>query len=228
MDPVKNPIFCLKWPWYLPSSQKPNQDNKDPNVCEPRTPFLFKPMQFIGSMAVNLLNSSLKSPIIAQNHALFNGFLRQKGREEKNGLSAEGQGEAELRALAMALARGKEATVIEFYSPKCRLCHSLLNLVLEMENRNGDWLSIVMADAENEKWLPEIASRLLRLPRSLDISLALFLLLHFDIKYVPCFVLLDKYGTAIAKTGVPTSRLHVVAGFSHLLRIKCPPTKNVP
>ncbi|XP_011624982.1 uncharacterized protein LOC18438295 [Amborella trichopoda] len=208
MDPVKNPIFCLKWPWYLPSSQKPNQDNKDPNVCEPRTPFLFKPMQFIGSMAVNLLNSSLKSPIIAQNHALFNGFLRQKGREEKNGLSAEGQGEAELRALAMALARGKEATVIEFYSPKCRLCHSLLNLVLEMENRNGDWLSIVMADAENEKWLPE--------------------LLHFDIKYVPCFVLLDKYGTAIAKTGVPTSRLHVVAGFSHLLRIKCPPTKNVP
>lgn len=47
-------------------------------------------------------------------------------------------------------------------------------------------------------------------------------LLHYDIKYVPCFVLLDKHGRALAKTGVPTSRLHVIAGLSHLLKLKQP------
>lgn len=47
-------------------------------------------------------------------------------------------------------------------------------------------------------------------------------LLHYDIKYVPCFVLLDKNGKAIAKTGVPTSRQHVIAGLYHLLKLKRP------
>ena len=55
-----------------------------------------------------------------------------------------------------ALATGKEATVIEFYSPKCRLFNSLVDIVSEVEGRNLDWLNIVMADAENEKWLPEV------------------------------------------------------------------------
>lgn len=117
-------------------------------------------------------------------------------------MSPEEQGEAEQRAFAAALASGKEATVLEFYSPKCRLCNSLLSFVMEVENRNSDWLNIVMADAENDKWLPE--------------------LLHYDIKYVPCFVLMDKYGRALAKTGVPNSRLHVIAGISHLLKMKRP------
>lgn len=118
----------------------------------------------------------------------------------KKGLTPEEQAEAEQRALAMALASGKEATVVEFYSPNCGLCNSLLGFVMEVENRNSNWLNIVMADAENEKWLPE--------------------LLHYDIKYVPCFVILDKHGRALAKTGVPSSRLHVVAGISHLLKLK--------
>lgn len=117
-------------------------------------------------------------------------------------LSSEEQGEAEQRALASALASGKEATVVEFYSPKCRLCNSLLNLVLELEKRNSEYVNIVMADAENEKWLPE--------------------LLYYDIRYVPCFVLLDNHGRALAKTGIPSSRLHVVAGLSHLLNMKRP------
>lgn len=47
-------------------------------------------------------------------------------------------------------------------------------------------------------------------------------LLYYDIKYVPCFVLLDKHGRALAKTGVPSSRLHVVAGVGHLLKMKRP------
>lgn len=51
-------------------------------------------------------------------------------------------------------------------------------------------------------------------------------LLHYDINYVPCFVLLDKDGKALAKTGVPSSRLHVVAGISHLLKMKRPLKKN--
>ena len=51
-------------------------------------------------------------------------------------------------------------------------------------------------------------------------------LLHYDIRYVPCFVLLDKNGRALAKTGVPSSRLHVVAGLSHLLKLKRPQNNN--
>ncbi|KAG6409898.1 hypothetical protein SASPL_127940 [Salvia splendens] len=96
----------------------------------------------------------------------------------------------------------RDATLLEFYSPKCRLCNSLRPFVTEIENRNSDWFNIVMADAENDMWLPE--------------------LLHYDIKYVPCFVLVDKHGNALAKTGIPNSRLHVVAGVSHLLKMRRP------
>ncbi|MCI14387.1 thiol:disulfide interchange protein txlA-like protein, partial [Trifolium medium] len=62
----------------------------------------------------------------------------------------------EQRAFAAALASNKEATLLEFYSPKCRLCNSLLTFVLEMEKRNSHWLNVVMADAENQMWLPEV------------------------------------------------------------------------
>ncbi|KMZ72834.1 hypothetical protein ZOSMA_15G01740 [Zostera marina] len=110
------------------------------------------------------------------------------------------QGEAEQRALASALASGKDATVLEFYSPKCRLCISLVNLVRNLEKKNSDWVNFVLADSENPTWLPE--------------------LIQYDIKYVPCFVLLDKQGRALCKTGVPKSRLHVIAGLSHLLQLK--------
>ncbi|EFJ06333.1 hypothetical protein SELMODRAFT_48885, partial [Selaginella moellendorffii] len=112
-------------------------------------------------------------------------------------LSQEEQGEAEQRALALALSSRKKAVILEFYSPKCTLCKSLLDLVLEVERKNQDWLGIVMADVDNKKWLPEV--------------------LYYDIKYVPCFVLLDSRGRALAKTGVPYSRLHVVTGLSYLL-----------
>lgn len=39
----------------------------------------------------------------------------------------------------------------------------------------------------------------------------------YEINYVPCFVLLDLQGTALAKTGVPYSRVHVLKGLSYLL-----------
>lgn len=41
--------------------------------------------------------------------------------------------------------------------------------------------------------------------------------LLYDITYVPCFVLLDSQGNALAKTGVPHSRLHVLRGLSYML-----------
>ncbi|XP_057470335.1 thioredoxin-like protein HCF164, chloroplastic [Actinidia eriantha] len=190
----KHPLFCLKWPWDA------HQNPRNPNTCNFETPWLFKSLQTIGSMAFDFANSISKSP----NQPIIG--TKTGAKTAKKRLSPEEQGEAEQRALASALASGKEATVIEFYSPKCGLCNSLLKFVMEVENRNSEWLNIVMVDAENEKWLPE--------------------LLHYDIRYVPCFVILDKYGRALAKTGVPNSRLHVVAGVSHLLKMKRPKKKN--
>ncbi|XP_057973335.1 uncharacterized protein LOC131161531 [Malania oleifera] len=200
----KHPVFCLKWPWDMrQGSINPSRSN----LCTLDDPWLFKSLQNITSIVCNFLSSGSQSSL-----SLIKTFkpfqlpveINQNNifKTKKRILTPAEQGEAEHRALASALASGKEATLIEFYSPKCRLCNSLLHFVLEIERGNSDWLNIVMADAENEKWLPE--------------------LLHYDIRYVPCFVLLDKYGRALAKTGIPSSRRHVIAGLSHLLKMKRP------
>lgn len=185
----KHPLFCLKWPWDVH-----HQYPKTPNSCNYETPWLFKSIQNLGSLALNFVNSKSPSP-----QSNTPGSLTSV---KKKSLSPQEQGDLELRALACALASGKDATVIEFYSPKCSLCNSMIDFVSHVENKNSNWLNIVMADAENDQWLPE--------------------LLHYDIKYVPCFVILDKHGNALAKTGVPSSRLHVVAGVSHLLKTRRP------
>ncbi|KAL8250660.1 hypothetical protein R6Q59_034353 [Mikania micrantha] len=186
----KQPLFCLKWPW---DAQSNADSNKTPNSCSSGPPWIFKSFQTITSLALTLIDSVSKPQ--------FSSGI-SKSTTKTKGLSGEEQGELEQRALACALANGKDATMIEFYSPKCSLCNSMVDFVGHVEGNNADWLNIVMADAENDKWLPE--------------------LLHYDIKYVPCFVLLDKHGNALAKTGVPNSRLHVVAGISHLLKLKRP------
>ncbi|RZC55647.1 hypothetical protein C5167_014493 [Papaver somniferum] len=202
----KHPIFCLKRPWDKNNHQNP----KSP--CNLETPWLFKSIHNVGLFAFNFLDSALKtldSPNkqLNPNQPLIDVGMKWKSPKPTNKkLSPAEQGEAENRALALALSSGKYATVMEFYSPKCRLCNSLLDFVMEIESRNSDWLNIVMADAENEKWLPE--------------------LLHYDVRYVPCFVLLDKDGRALAKTGVPTSRMHVVAGLSYLIKMKQPQKKQ--
>lgn len=72
-------------------------------------------------------------------------------------LSPEEQGDAEERALALALASRQRATLLEFYSPRCTLCKSLMKVVQEIEQRDSSWLRIVMADVENKKWLPEVS-----------------------------------------------------------------------
>jgi len=79
-----------------------------------------------------------------------------KQKKEFRRLSAEEQGDAEERALAIALAGRQKATLLEFYSPRCTLCQSLLRVIEDVERREGDWLRIVMADVENKKWLPEV------------------------------------------------------------------------
>ncbi|KAJ7537700.1 hypothetical protein O6H91_11G017900 [Diphasiastrum complanatum] len=119
----------------------------------------------------------------------------------------EDQGEAEERAFALALASRKRAILLEFYSQKCTLCQSLLKLVMNIEKKNQDWLAIVMADVDNKRWLPEV--------------------MYYGIKYVPCFVLLDSCGKALAKTGVPHSRQHVIQGLSYFLESMRPFKKRV-
>ncbi|XP_073031820.1 thioredoxin-like protein HCF164, chloroplastic [Primulina eburnea] len=195
-SPPKHPLFCLKWPWDN-RQQENNTQISNKSTCSVESPWLFNSLKNLGTFAFNLINSAVL-PVTNNNPFRLSTSIGQNRKV----LSPEDQGEAEQRAFAAALASGKEATVLEFYSPKCSLCNSLLNFVIEVENRNTDWLNIVMADAENDKWLPE--------------------LLHYDIKYVPCFVLLDEHGNALAKTGVPNSRYHVIAGVSHLLKMKRP------
>ncbi|XP_014512469.1 uncharacterized protein LOC106771083 isoform X1 [Vigna radiata var. radiata] len=176
-NPKPKQMFCLKWPW------NETNPNSSPSPCKFEGPWPLKSLQNLGLIAFNFASSV-------------------SGWKKKTTLT---QSEAEQRAFASALASAKEATLVEFYSPKCRLCNSLLKFVSEVETRNSHWLNIVMADAENPNWLPE--------------------LLHYDVSYVPCFVLLDHNGKALAKTGVPSSRLHVIAGISHLLKMKRPQQK---
>ncbi|XP_065859832.1 uncharacterized protein [Euphorbia lathyris] len=151
----KQPLFCLKWPWDV------QQGPRNPNLCTFEGPWIFKSLQTLGSIAFNSLNSISKSSNywISPFNPIQSGPRSTQGNSLKSQmkvLTPELQGEAEQRAFASALANGKDATILEFYSPKCRLCNSLLDFVLEMENRNSSWLNIVMADAENEKWLPEV------------------------------------------------------------------------
>ncbi|KAJ3675577.1 hypothetical protein LUZ60_004619 [Juncus effusus] len=184
MAASKPSLICWKWPF---------SPNPEPNSTSCDDSWLFTSLKTLGSLAQGLL--------IADPPAASASISGRAAASRPSRISAD-RGEAEQWAFAAALSSGKEATLLEFYSPKCSLCNSLLDLVSELEKRNSDQVNFVLADAENEKWLPE--------------------LLHYDIRYVPCFVLLDKQGRALAKTGVPSSRLHVIAGLHHLLKLKQP------
>lgn len=100
-------------------------------------------------------------PLVQQFTPKVQGVLLTLGQMEKkeeagSSLSKEEPGELEQRALAQALARRKPATILEFYSPRCKLCRSLMPVVAEVESRHEDWLHVVMADVENKRWLPEV------------------------------------------------------------------------
>lgn len=140
-----SPLICWKWPF----SPNPNPNPSLASCGDPRDlPWLFKSLKTLGSLAQGLL---IADPLSSSSVSV--GVKASPQR-----LRAAAQGEAEQRALAAALKSGKEATVLEFYSPKCRLCNSLLGLVLDLERKNEDWVSFVFADAENEQWLPEVCN----------------------------------------------------------------------
>lgn len=146
----KHPMFCLKWPW---DTAIPNQNGPQNPVtpCTLETPWLFKSFQNLTSLAFGFIHNMPKSP----NFPVGIPTLKLPPATNKK-LSPEEQSEAEQRAFAAALASVKEATVLEFYSPACQLCNSLLTFVTEVEKRNSDWLNIVYADATNDQWLPEV------------------------------------------------------------------------
>lgn len=177
--------ICVKWAW---------EKKEEGKGCRLEIPWLFQGFGNVGRI--------IKGFII---HHRPHSYATSNNKIKK--LQRSAPDDAEERALALALTTKKEATLIQFYSPKCRLCASLAKVVMEVEARNAEWLNIVMVDVDNRAWLPEV--------------------LHYDIKYVPCFVLLDTYGTALAKTGTPASRSHVLTGLSYLLESMQPIRKAI-
>ncbi|TKW01436.1 hypothetical protein SEVIR_8G180300v4 [Setaria viridis] len=192
------PLVCFKWPWGPNPTPSPDPG---PSPCgDLELPWLFKSIRTLAQGLV--IAGDLPSPP-ASAASGGGGTRRRRGWGSPGAAQVEAdRGDTEQRALAAALASGRPATVLEFYSPRCRLCASLQGFVRELEEQAGGSAGFVLADAEDDRWMPE--------------------LLHYDIRYVPCFVLLDKHGRALAKTGVPTSRQHVIAGLHHLLKIEQP------
>lgn len=177
--------ICVKWAW---------EKKEEGKGCRLEIPWLFQGFGNVGRIIKGFITHDRP-----HSYATSNNKIKKLQRSAPD--------DAEERALALALTTKKEATLIQFYSPKCRLCASLAKVVMEVEARNAEWLNIVMVDVENRAWLPEV--------------------LHYDIKYVPCFVLLDTYGTALAKTGTPASRSHVLTGLSYLLESMQPIRKEI-
>ncbi|GJN04469.1 hypothetical protein PR202_ga22019 [Eleusine coracana subsp. coracana] len=187
--PKPPPLICFKWPW------SPNPQPSTSPCGDLELPWLFKSIR---TLAQGLL---IAGDLPASASVGSGRGIRGQRRHTGPAAVEVDRGDAEQRTLAAALASGRPATVLEFYSPRCRLCASLQGLVRKLEDgAGGSAATFVLADAEDDRWLPE--------------------LLHYDIRYVPCFVLLDKRGRALAKTGVPTSRQHVIAGLHHLLQIE--------
>ncbi|KAF0933146.1 hypothetical protein E2562_014136 [Oryza meyeriana var. granulata] len=84
------------------------------------------------------------------------GGARTRRSRWRPGLAAEADcGEVEQRALTAALASKRDATVLGFYWPRCRLCASLQGLVCELEDGANGRVSFVLVDAEDDRWLPE-------------------------------------------------------------------------
>ena len=188
------PFVCFKWPWGPSLNGSPSAS---PSPCgDLERPWLFKSISTVAqglAIAGDIPSASTGS----------GGHGARLWKRHPGTAPVEAyRGDAEQRALAAALVSARATTVLEFYSPRCRLCSSLQGLVRELEDGGNASASFVFADAEDDRWLPE--------------------LLHYDVRYVPCFVLLDKNGRALAKTGVPTSRQHVIAGLHHLLNMKQP------
>jgi len=145
------PLVCFKWPW----SPNPNPTpSPSPSPCgELELPWLFKSIRTLAQGL--LIAGDLPSP--ASSSAGGGLWGRQRRSTGAAAVVEADRGDAEQRALAAALATGTPATVLEFYSPRCRLCASLQGLVRELEDGAGGSASFVLADAEDDRWLPEVS-----------------------------------------------------------------------
>ncbi|CAO2142208.1 unnamed protein product, partial [Urochloa humidicola] len=142
------PFVCLKWPW------NPNPEpSPSPSPCgDLELPWLFKSIRTLAQGLV--IAGDLPSPPASASGG--GGGRKRRGWGSGGAAQVEAdRGDAEQRALAAALAGGRPATVLEFYSPRCRLCGSLQELVRELEEQAGGSAGFVLADAEDDRWLPE-------------------------------------------------------------------------
>ena len=145
------PFICFKWPWGPNPGPSPDPG---PSPCgDLELPWLFKSIRTLAQGLV--IAGDLPPPPAPA--AGGGGRRRGWGRPGAAQVEAD-RGDAEQRALAAALVRGGPATVLEFYSLRCRLCASLQGLVreLEEEQRAGGAAAFVLADAEDDRWLPEV------------------------------------------------------------------------
>ncbi|XP_066335525.1 uncharacterized protein [Miscanthus floridulus] len=143
------PLVCFKWPWSPNPNPSPSP-SPSPSPCgDLELPWLFKSIRTLSQDL--LIAGDLPSPASSAGGGLW-------GRQRRTGAAVveADRGDAEQRALAAALASGSPATVLEFYSPRCRLCASLRDLVRELEDGASGSASFVLADAEDDRWLPEI------------------------------------------------------------------------
>lgn len=143
------PLVCFKWPWS-PNPQQPST-SQNPSPCgDLELPWLFKSIR---TLAQGLL---IAGDLPASASVGGGGGLRGLRRHKGPAAVEADRGDAEQRALAAALASGRPATVLEFYSPRCRLCASLQGILREIEDGSGGSAAFVLADAEDDRWLPEV------------------------------------------------------------------------
>ena len=86
-----------------------------------------------------------------------------------------------------ARAPGAHAVCLAFTAPGCRLCRRLRGPLADLRSREADWLEVVEADVSCPGWLPEVV--------------------HYDVRDVPCFILLRGAGAPAAARSPPPRSL---------------------
>ncbi|KAE8783999.1 hypothetical protein D1007_42475 [Hordeum vulgare] len=144
------PFVCFKWPWG-PSLNASPGPSAGPSPCgDLERPWLFKSICTIAQGLVITGDTPSASTVTG-------GYGAKLWKRHAGTAPVEAdRGDAEQRALAATLVSSRATTVLEFYSPRCRLCSSLQGLVRELEGGGNACASFVLADAEDDRWLPEV------------------------------------------------------------------------
>lgn len=86
------------------------------------------------------------------------------------------------RALARSLADDERSTLLAFYTPDCALCARMVAPLSDVAEREKHWLDVVPVDADDgASWALET--------------------LRYDVSHVPSYVILDRKGRALGKSG---------------------------